>query len=196
MRGSAATYTALLQNPGKGTLSMHWPTDMARLYGSKAYDEAFCTDAWIVIDPSSLSRLVDSVRSRLLGFAIAIEIENPDAGEADIRSTPIDPERVTQVFHTVIYGGTNNVVAGSSNFAQHSAISDVRPGDIESLKACLASVGTEPQDIQKLESELGLATTSEDRKRAAGLWLVDHMAGAKDFASDIIGKAIAEFLKG
>ena len=195
MRESAATYTALLQNASKGTLTMHWPPDMARLYGSEAYEDAFCTDAWIEVDPSSLSRLVDSVRSRLLGFAIAIEAENPDAGEADIRTTPVDPKRVTQVFKTVIYGGTNNVAAGSSNVAQHSP-SPVPPGDIQSLKARLASVGTEPQEIQKLESELGLAITPEDKKRAAGGWLVDHMAGAKDFASDVMGKAIAEFLKG
>jgi hypothetical protein len=57
-------------------------------------------------------------------------------------------------------------------------------------------IGTNAGEIQKLESDLSLAVTAEDKKRAAGGWLVDHMAGAKDFASDVIAKAIAEFCNG
>lgn len=199
LRDSAATYAALLQRGSEIKNSnpvSHWPPDMARFYGSKAYEDAFCTDAWIEFDRSAFARLLDAIRSRLLGFAIAIEIENPEAGEANIRSTPVDPEKVTQVFNTTIYGGTNNVAAGGSRAVQNNSTNGILPGDFESLRRCLLSLGTESGEIDRLESTLNAATTVQEKKRAAGGWLVDHMVGAKDFASDVMGKAIAEFLKG
>jgi len=197
LRESVATYTALLLNPQKGELTMHWPADMARLYGSAAFEEAFCTDAWIALNPSSLSRLVDSVRSRLVGFAIAIESENPEAGEASVRDTPVRPEIVTQSFHTNIYGGTNNVAAGGGRVSQRQKLAPV--GDFELLRRSLESAGASGEEIAELQMAVANVDTHDEQQSAADSWLGRTARRAayatRAFTIDLAAKAIADYLR-
>jgi hypothetical protein len=97
-------------------ISIPWPAEMFS-YAEKAYTGQ-CVGVWLRVSASQLVAIVDAVRNRLLSFALAIEAENPDAGDADIRGTPVDPQRVNHVFHTTIHGGTNNVAVGGSRFTQ------------------------------------------------------------------------------
>jgi hypothetical protein len=170
---------------------------MARLYGSKAYEDAQCLDAWISVDPSVLAGLLDSVRNRVLSFALAIETENPDAGEADIRSTPVEPAKVSQYFQTII-GRANNVAVGGSNFSQRHE-SCVQPGEFQALRGSLEAAGADAHEIQELESELTSANTPEERERAADGWLGrtarKAIAAARAFTVEVSAKAIAEYLR-
>jgi len=199
LREPIATYATLLANSKKGASALRfpWPTDMARQYGSRAYQDALCLEAWLAVDPSVLAGLLDSVRTRLLSFALAIEIENPDAGEADIRSTPVEPAKVSHLFQTIIHGGTNIVAAGSSHFSQHYI--SVRPGDLVSLRKSLETAGARPSEIEELESELASAQTPQERQRVAGSWIGrtarNAVTAARAFAVEVSEKAIAEFLR-
>lgn len=200
LRAPIATYATLVDNSKKdaSTIRFPWPTDMARIYGSKAYEEALCLDAWLAVDPSTLAGLLDSVRNRLLSLALAIEMENPDAGEADIRSTPVEPARVAQLVQTIIHGGTNIVAAGGSGFTQQQYVS-VQPGDFASLRKNLETAGAQGCEIKELESELVCAQTPDEKQRVADSWLGrtarNAIAATRAFAVEVSAKAIAEYLR-
>ena len=199
LREPIATYSALLARSSlKGGLQVPWPTDMARLYGSKAYENVLCLKAWIALDSSALAGMLDSVRNRLLSFTLAIERENPDAGEAAIGSTPVEPAKVAQYFQTFIYGGTNNVAAGASNFSQRQE-SVVHAGDFQALRRSLESAGAESEEIKELESELTSVETSEEKQRVADGWLGGTtrkaVAAARAFMVEVSAKAIAEYFR-
>jgi hypothetical protein len=110
---------------------------MARLYGSRAYEEAQCLSAWFSVHLSVVAGFLDSVRNRVLGFALAIEAENPDAGEADVRSTPVEPAKVSQYFQTVILGGTNSVAAGGTHVSQRI---EVNTFDVDAVTRILGEI--------------------------------------------------------
>lgn len=198
LREPIATYAAVLAKSANGATAVRfpWPTEMARLYGSEAYERAQCVEAWLAAEPSVLAGLLDSVRSRVLGFALAIEAENPQAGEADIRSTPVEPTKVSQHFQTIIYGGTNNVATGGSNLSQTITI---QPGDFEALRSSLQAAGAKDCEIEELKAELSSTQNLEERQRRADSWIGrtarQAYAAARAFAVDISAKAIAEFLR-
>ena len=200
LREPIATYSTLVDKTSMNTnkIRFFWPTDMARRYGSDAYESTQCLHAWLSVEPSSLAGLLDSVRNRLLSFALAIEGENPDAGEADVGSTPVEPAKVLQHFHTIIYGGTNNVAAGSANFSQFQG-SMVSPGDFAALQESLKAAGAESGEIRELESELASAGTPADKQRVVDSWLGRTtraaLAATRAFAVEVSAKAMAEYLR-
>lgn len=59
-----------------------------------------------------------------MGFALDIEKENPQAGEADVSSSdaPISKEVTSQVFNSHFYGNVANVASGSRDFAQTATV--------------------------------------------------------------------------
>src|SRR6202044_2338790 len=58
-----------------------------------------------------LAAILDSVRNRILDFVLAIQAEQPNAGEAALNAPqpPIPLQTLTQVFHTTIVGGQANL---------------------------------------------------------------------------------------
>lgn len=63
------------------------------------------------LDRSDIAGILDTVRNRVLDFALAIENEEPSAGEAAPGERPrISEDRVTNIYHTTIHGGQANIV--------------------------------------------------------------------------------------
>jgi hypothetical protein len=69
--------------------------------------------AWRVIPRAYLRGILDTVRTRILDFALAIEGEAPGAGEVAAGSEPPVAQReLTQIFHTTIHQG--HAIVGTS----------------------------------------------------------------------------------
>ena len=79
---------------------------------SKLYKDQNCVQAVAEFGRARLVELLNSVRNRILDFAIAVAKEAPAAGEPDGTTTSptIESTRVTQIFNTTIYGGAANIV--------------------------------------------------------------------------------------
>lgn len=65
------------------------------------------------VPPGIFASILGTVRARILDFVLAIQAENPDAGEARPNAPPPVPaSTVTQVFNTTIHGG--HAIVGTS----------------------------------------------------------------------------------
>ncbi len=135
------------------TLRSEWPANMVVLVGSNIYRNMTCLSAWRLIPRGSLMGILDTVRNRVLSFALAIEAELPGGSEEALEESTISEEKVSQVFQTHIYGDVGSLAQASSRFAQ---IGEVRIGhnDFESLKAFLTKYRVEDVDIEDLKEAL------------------------------------------
>jgi len=149
-----SAYVDLLANSeGGGSFQDPWPNDIIALVGRDIYQHMNCLGAWKVIPRGSVVALVDAVRNSILNFVLQIEAEAPNAGEALPNTPPLPQSRVTQVFHTHIYGNVGNIAKGSQYVTQ-SANMTVSNGSLESLKSYLKSVGLQDSVIKDLEAAI------------------------------------------
>ncbi len=81
-----------------------WDTDFVAHSATKFYEDMHCVEAWKILPESQLVAIVDSVRNKVLKFALEIEREAPNAGDFTSPSAPLTPEKVGQIFNTNIYG--------------------------------------------------------------------------------------------
>jgi AbiTii len=102
----------------QGQLQVEWPQEMAVKYGAKGYLGFECLGAWQIISTYALMGIVDTVRSRILDFALKIEVENPDAGEALPDSQPVPSDKVQMIFQNTFHGAVANVAQNSHGFTQ------------------------------------------------------------------------------
>lgn len=146
-------YEDLLAGSSEGAYEEPWSTDLTAYVGQEIYESMNCLAAWKVIPRGKIITLVDAVRNRILSFALEIESEDPDAGEAPLNNPPIPQERVSQVFHTHIYGNVGNIAEGSTNIKQSARV-DVVQNDLESLTSFLYSIGFPKENIEELKAAI------------------------------------------
>lgn len=113
----------LISKTGEG-FKIPWDSRLLGVYANHFYHDMVCTEAWQVISSSYLASIIDIVRTKILNFVLEIEAENPGAGEAEMNSNPIDPNKITQIFNTTIYGNVQNVATGGSDFEQNSQVNN------------------------------------------------------------------------
>ncbi len=201
LREPIAAYAAMFgksKDVNARVVKFYWPPDMARLYGSKAYTNTQCLQAWMAVDPAFLAGLLDTVRNRLLTFALAIEGENPEAGETDIGATPVEPEKVTRIFQTNIYGGTNSFQTGDVTISQNQHVT-VQSGDFEALRKLLEKAGVNSSDINELETDLETVESPEQKQQIVDSWLCrtarTAYAAGREFMMEFATKVLAEYMK-
>ncbi len=168
-----AHYEELLRS-GSQELGQPWPADFIALYGQTFIKGYTCTSAALIIGKESIVAMLDQVRNRILSFALEVEEENPEAGEASPgEEPPVSRQRVDQVFNTVIMGGPNIVASGS-----HNIISDFEQiaGDWSSLKEALAGLGLPESDIGALQSAIEQDGDESPPGSAVKAWLADIKA--------------------
>lgn len=73
----------------KSILHALWKADAVTLLGSNIYDSMVCGQAWTDVPTSAFVAILDTVKSRILDFVLAIETEAPDAGEAEPGEKPL-----------------------------------------------------------------------------------------------------------
>ena len=125
---SGITEIARFANPPasleSATAQIDWPYFAVMCINSQIDEGRFMNGGeflkiWKLIPATKFVNVVTSVRSKVLNFALDIEKEDVEAGEAT-PGKPILPETtVTQIFLNVFHGYVGNVVAGSHDFEQN-----------------------------------------------------------------------------
>ena len=148
---SIASIEAMVKKAGKGTL--HVSTgDLAVVLGTDVYQHQNCVQAWAEFGVNNLIELLNTVRNRILDFALAIWKEAPTAGEGIGKTPPdIEPKRVTQIFNTTVYGGAANLVGSATNSLVSFSVSQ---NDFESLEKALRDNGVQTADIEELREAI------------------------------------------
>jgi hypothetical protein len=193
MGSSISAYTALLSGEKSGSVQEPWPVSLSVHNASKLTPEMQCVSAWKEIPIGAIVRLMDSVKTRVLGFAIDLEREAPNAGELPIGSQPpLSREKMTQIFNTNITGNVGNVANASSDFSQSSTMT-VKPGNWESLEAQLLELGLSAGDTVGLKVDLERALAASDhaeRIKTASTW-IGRLAGKAATGAAGVGIEVA-----
>ncbi|BAL94321.1 AbiTii domain-containing protein [Rubrivivax gelatinosus] len=205
MGSGISAYTDLVSNNKSGSAQEAWPVSLAVHHASKITPGMQCVSAWKEIPIGAIVRLMDSVKTRVLGFAIDLEREAPNAGELPIGSAPpLTRERMTQIFNTNIHGNVGNIANASTGVNQSSAQS-IEAGDWPMLQKRLIELGINIEDANSLRDDLdrARASTSPDQKTTTlSTWLGRLVGKAASGASGVgieiasagIAKALAMYL--
>ncbi len=145
-----ATLEALVTQPTKGTLQEPWNPDIVAHFGAQIYERMNCMQAWKVIPTGAIIATIDAVRNRVLNFALEIEAESPDAGEAAVNSNPVDQDKVNQIFNTYITGNVQNLATGNTNSTQTMTINNSNDTLFSNLLDALISVKENAECVAKL----------------------------------------------
>ena len=162
-----------------------------------------CVAAWKEIPIGAVVRLMDSVKTRILGFTIDLEREAPLAGDTPIGSQPpLSNEKMTQIFNTNITGNVGNVSNSGENFSQTAL---VQADNWDSLEKYLVDAGLKPAEFEGMQIELEAVVETgkeEEKSNAAGTWVgrlaTKAMRGGTGVGFEVaaagIAKAIAAYL--
>jgi hypothetical protein len=115
----------------------------------KLYPSLGCINVWAEISSNDFAQLISAIKNRVLDFAIALETENPDAGEGPVNSKPISEDRLFPIVNNY-FGQVGNVAQGSHSFHQTANLG-IQPGDLEAVKKFLLAENVSPHDVQELE---------------------------------------------
>ncbi len=132
---------------GKSSFQVPWPQDLVLMYSSRLLPGYTLVSAWTVISPTQLYQIIDTVKTRILKFCLEVRKKYPMLAEHS--SAPTEKQEIAAIFHTNIYGGSNNIAQGSNGFSQQI---NLEAGDYQALKAQLLKAGLPDDSIQELEA--------------------------------------------
>lgn len=149
-RESVSALQNLAQTGDRDSFGSAWPTELIAMYAGEFYEDFVLVQAHQVIPRNAIVSVIETVRNRVLNFALEIEAADPAAGDALPGSQPLPPQKVTQIFNNYISGNVGNIASGSSAVRQVAHI-NVSIGDKVALKKALKSLGVSDADIKDLE---------------------------------------------
>jgi AbiTii len=127
-----------------------WPADIVVAYQAKFIEGYTLNRAWLEVPQSTFPALLDTVRNRVLKFALDLKDDLGDAGD-DIDAVPRETIDRQVVFN--IFGGTNVVANSAQNFTQVGTIT-VEAGDAATLRSALGKLGISDSGISELQAAL------------------------------------------
>lgn len=151
-------------------LTVPWPADFILVCQRRFFEDLVLVGAEIKLGPAMLAGVLDTVRTRVLDFVLAIQAENPDAGESALSSAPpIPPHTLHQVFHNTIIGGNANIgVAGTATIdnsdVQNAFTLDEKKEAV--LGSLLSQAATDAAGLPEEERTKALATIEEVKAAA------------------------------
>ncbi len=179
-RQSIDSIEEMLKRSDKGKLRVS-TGDLAVALGTNVYEYQNCIQAWAEFSVGNLIELLNTVRNRILDFALAIWKEAPAAGNQTGKSEQeIESGRVTQIFNTTIYGGPASIVGS----ATESVITiEISQNDLDSLEKALLANAVAEEDIK----DLRVAIKSDgqiEKERGFGPRVSSWIAGMMKKAAD------------
>ena len=201
-RESVATIESILNSNGLSKNVQINTAHVALEIGTKLYEDYNCVQAWAEYHPSRLVELLNSVRNRVLDFSLAVWKEAPNAGElgSNAASNP-EPQRVTQIFNTLVYGGSANLVGTATK----SPITfNIEPKHFSTLEQILAENGVSSDDITELKDALDydpMPSTSESFGPKVSSWICKMIGKAAEgswnigvgTAGNLLAQVIAKY---
>ncbi len=150
------------------TFAIEWPADLTVKYQSSFSQGYVLNRAWQEVPSSVLIGLVDTIKTRVLRFALELK---DDLGEVHDEIKDLPKEQVDRSVINNIYGG--NVVIASSDFTQIGRI-EIEQGDWAALDGALKTLGVPNPAISELQTALDADSKDESKpglgSRAAA-WL-------------------------
>jgi hypothetical protein len=161
---SVAELEAILARRDEGLL-YPWPADVTASLADHFYEGMGAMRIAKSLAPSAIAGVLDTIRNRLLAFALDIERLDARAGDvAPGEPPPVAPAAVTQVFNTTIHGGQVSLAAaGQGDVAQSVSQTGEAPRSITDVAGTLREWGLPDEDIRELEEAL-----AADRDAAGG----------------------------
>lgn len=139
-----------------GVLSNDWQADAVAYTNQlikrgevQLYEGMYLAQATRRVSPQQIHAIVDTVRTRILDLALALERLAPNAGETG--DNDLDPSTLRPIVMNV-WGGAQNIALGSRDFEQTLAL--LQPGDTAGLFAYLTSIGVSDDDLEELRTAL------------------------------------------
>ena len=135
-----------------------WPADVTALFADRFYEHQGCMQAFKLVPTTAFVRILETVRNRLLDFALSIEQIDALAGDTSTSSTPATTATVTQIFNNTITGGqvafaSSGHGAVQQRIAQHSGA----PRSVAEVRTQLLEWGV-PED----EADCALRAMHDD----------------------------------
>ncbi|MGE4233363.1 MAG: hypothetical protein AB7F43_08550 [Bacteriovoracia bacterium] len=120
-----------LANAEDGNLLHPWSGDViAVMQRKQIYQHMVLMEAHSNVSPAMLKGIVDTVRTRVLDYVLAIQAQNPNADSATPSGpAPISAATLHQTFHTTIIGGQANV--GGQGSQSISGTNDASVGNVQ-----------------------------------------------------------------
>ena len=139
------------------------------------FTEMDINSAWSEASSSQIKNILDTVRNRVLRFALNIGKEYPDA-EAVKSIAPKEQAKVNQIFYNTIHGSANVIGTASAS----TVVLNVNHGDLTSLRQELQSHDVSSEDIDDLQRALQAepATTGANFGPKVAKWLGSMLAKA------------------
>jgi hypothetical protein len=159
----------------KGNYAIPWPQDLTVKYQQKFLkDSDFVLNrAWQEIPASIFPSIIDTVRTRVLQFALELRDE---LGLVDDNVSALPQAKVDRSVTTYIFGGTNVIAGTAHGFTQIGAV-NVEIGDIAGLTHALRNLGVPESDVAELKTALETdgeeipADTEPTLGRRTAVWL-------------------------
>lgn len=143
---------------GGGYITCPWPGDllayMQSKEGNKFENGLVLYDARQNVSKAAIHGIIDTVRNRVLEFALKLEKEAPAAGEPDKTGSKVSDAVVSHLYQTIIHGDViGNVATGNQNTQTVGDI-NIAKGDIGALTAKLREWGIPQPDINELQAAI------------------------------------------
>ncbi|EDJ9086177.1 hypothetical protein GFI45_14100 [Salmonella enterica subsp. enterica] len=186
-----AELESLVKSSDGSLAQVPWPPNVAVHLGQGMYDGMECLQAWKVIPTTKIEGILDTIRTKILNFALEIESENPDVGEAPMNSNPVPQEKIQNVFNTYISGNVQNVATGSHHFTQNTSYGENNKELFDSLLDALQKINgsSAAEDMAAIVEEMRADNNRESFK--------DHYQKFISLLADhvqVLGPVITPFL--
>lgn len=206
LQDSVSSYALLLQGDLTGSAKVAWPMELT-MKASRLTPHMQCIEAWKEVPLGAFTRLMDAIKAKVLGFAIDLERESPDAGDMPLGAQPVSQEKVTHIFNMNI-GSVGNLSNAGSGFSQSANVNPA-VGNLSALRSELVRVGLTDADLADtlLPALQGLSADParakeivEDRTPGSLLGRLSQKAASAatgvsvEVASAAIARAIATYL--
>ena len=145
-----ASYEVSTNDKEHHKVIIEWPADLTLMYQSKIIHGYSLNRAWQEIPQSALIGLIETVRNRVLKFALEIKDE---LGLVSENIDALQPAKVDQMVINNIYGGHNIISATARDITQFGNI-EIHKGDFLALESALKKVGLDQVEISKLKEAL------------------------------------------
>jgi hypothetical protein len=200
---SIATLEGLLKksNAGGGTWQIS-TSDLAFVLGTSVYQNQNCIAAWAEFPIGAVIDVLNTVRNRILDFALAVWKNQPQAGELTEKvERHLSQLTITQIFNTTIHGGSANLVATA---ADSSITFNIINNDFPSLERALKEKGVTTEDIAELQTAVDSDAKPESKNKfgpKVSEWIAKMVRKAADgswkigigAAGSFLAQAIAKY---
>ncbi|HET8536796.1 MAG TPA: hypothetical protein VFL73_06415 [Solirubrobacteraceae bacterium] len=132
---------------GEHVFQIPWPADVVVAVQSNYYEYMALQRAWQVVPATSLKACLSGIRDKVLQFALEIERQAPDAGEAAVDEIPVAEPVVSQIFNQTFYGSHATVAMAGRDATQAVSFDAV---NTDTLRAAVIALGVPVQESAEL----------------------------------------------